>query len=136
MFSGETEYSLSYYGRVPRDLEVQVRVLLAEDEWLIRMDLAWILEEQGCEVWEARDAEQALAILEEVRTFDALVTDVDMPGSLDGLTLAFAIRDRLPDCRTLFVSGEKEPTTGEMPEGSLFLSKPVSPATLIAGLRT
>ena len=107
-----------------------MKILLVEDESLIRMDMAWTLEKEGFEVWEAGDGGQTLAILEDVGTFDLVVTDVDMPGPVNGLTLAFRICDHLPNCRILILSGGREPTANEMPEGSLLLSKLVSPTSL------
>ena len=72
-----------------QDSQAPVIVLLAEDETLVRMVAAEMLREEGSfNVIEAADADQALTVLEATTNVQALVTDVEMPGSLDGFTLA------------------------------------------------
>ena len=62
-------------------------VLVVEDEPLIRMDVAATFEEAGYKVYEAANADEAVGLLEEFADIHALVTDVDMPGSIDGRPL-------------------------------------------------
>ncbi|NDK35141.1 response regulator [Rhodovulum sulfidophilum] len=111
------------------------RSLLVEDDGLIRMDLAIMLEEMGYSLTEASSADQALELLNESNGFELLVTDIDMPGAMDGLALAVAVRDRLPQCQILIVSGGRPPRPDEMPAGSRFLPKPVTSSALEETIR-
>ena len=83
-----------------QDSQAPVIVLLAEDETLVRMVAAEMLREEGSfKVIEAADADQALTVLEATTNVQALVTDVEMPGSLDGFTLARLVRQARPPYR-------------------------------------
>ena len=106
----------------PKDL-----VLVVEDEALIRMHCAEMIRDLGFEVIEAVDADQAISLLESVPGIKAVFTDIQMPGSMDGLKLAAAIRDRWPPVALLITSGKVRPPTNDMPAGARFISKPYSP---------
>jgi CheY-like chemotaxis protein len=69
-------------------------ILTVEDEFLISEYLRAILEGGGHTVIATLDADEAIKVLERVRDIQLVITDVDMPGSMDGLRLAAAIRDR------------------------------------------
>jgi CheY-like chemotaxis protein len=84
------------------------RVLLAEDEFLIRMMLAEDLEAAGYDVVEAETGDDALAKSLGGDGCDVLVTDIEMPGSLDGLALAVRMRERHPDLPVVYVTGRPE----------------------------
>lgn len=71
-------------------------VLVVEDEALIRLDAVHMIEDAGYEVVEAANADEAIRILEQHREIHVVFTDVNMPGSMDGLKLAHAIRNRWP----------------------------------------
>ena len=101
-------------------------VLVVEDEALIRMVTVEIVELAGYDVIEAADADEAVAILEARSDVVLVVTDVDMPGSMDGLKLAHAVRDRWPPIKLLVVSGQSRLTAAELPTDALFLGKPYS----------
>lgn len=101
-------------------------LLIVEDDGLIRMDLVDMLTDAGFAVLDAGNADQALAILEREPSIAALMTDIDMPGSMNGLHLAQQTSQRWPDCKIIVISGRYNPTQGSMPEGALFLSKPIS----------
>lgn len=73
-------------------------LLVVEDDGLIRMDLVDTLQDAGYPVLEAVNADEAWAILLETDV-SALVTDIDMPGSMDGLELARRVCERWPDCK-------------------------------------
>jgi len=75
----------------PRDL-----VLVVEDEALVRMNSADVIRNLGFDVIEAEDADHAVSLLESVPGITVLFTDVQMPGSMDGLLLAAVVRDRWP----------------------------------------
>jgi len=113
-----------------RSAAVQTRnltkILVVEDEPLIRMDLADTLRELGFFVFEASNADVAIRLLEADEDIAAVVTDVDMPGTMDGLALAFAVRRRWPPCRLIVVSGHRRPAANDMPDGSRFIRKPLA----------
>lgn len=112
----------------------QVQVLVVEDDGLIRMDLADILTDHGFSVLEAMNAEQALAMLEAQPAIRVVLTDIDMPGAMNGLSLANAAAEQWPDCRIIVISGRYVPEDGSLPEGARFLSKPISERQLAATL--
>ena len=97
--------------------------LIAEDDVLIRMDLALGLSELGHSVMEAGNAASALLILDQ-KDIDVLVTDIDMPGELDGLALAGEMRRRFARRRIVVMSGGAKPAADALPTGAAFLAKP------------
>lgn len=104
-----------------------IRVLLVEDEALIRAMVADFLGDEGFEVTEARDGEEAARLLDVAGGFDVLFTDVRMPGMLDGIDVAMRARQRRPGLPVLVVSGySAELTTrlGVLDPAALFLAKP------------
>jgi two-component system, response regulator PdtaR len=109
-------------------------VLIVEDEFLIRMDAVDMVRAAGFDVIEAENADEAILILE--RRFDITVvfTDVQMPGSMDGLKLAAAIRGRWPPIRIVATSGLRNVGKEDLPSGSRFLSKPYSAAQITGAL--
>jgi len=80
-----------------------VVVLIVEDEWLLRMLAVEVVEEAGFVVLEAGDADEAVALLEARSDIALVFTDINMPGSMDGLKLAHAVRDRWPRVKILVV---------------------------------
>ncbi|MGF7163278.1 DNA-binding NtrC family response regulator [Rhodoligotrophos appendicifer] len=113
----------------------KICVLIVEDEILIRMDLADFLTEEGFEVLEAANADEAIAILEAKDEIQVMFTDVDMPGSMDGLKLSLAVRDRWPPIRIVVTSGHRAVALSDLPENSLFYAKPYDHAAIAASLR-
>jgi CheY-like chemotaxis protein len=101
-------------------------VLVVEDDSIIRMDIVDCLEEAGFSVLEAADADQAIGILEQRTDIRLVFTDVDMPGSMDGLKLAAAVRDRWPPVAIIVASGQVTPQASQIPEGGRFFRKPYS----------
>lgn len=71
-------------------------VLIVEDEPLLRMHAASLIEDAGFGTLEARSAEEAISLLETRLDIQIVFTDIDLPGEMDGLRLAAAIRDRWP----------------------------------------
>lgn len=110
-------------------------VLVVEDEFLIRMNAAEMIEEAGFEVVEASNADEAVAILEARLDIAVVFTDIQMPGSMDGLKLAKAVRDRWPPIHIVATSGLVDVRTGDLPDGGRFLQKPYSPAQIVGALR-
>jgi len=99
-------------------------VLVVEDETLIRMDAMEMIRDSGYEVAEAADADEAVTILEARADIVAVFTDIQMPGSMDGLKLARAIRDRWPPIKILAASGNVKLGLDDLPSGGQFLRKP------------
>ena len=110
-------------------------VLVVEDEALIRMDIVDCLEEAGFAVLEAGNADEALEILESRMDIRLVLTDVDMPGSMDGLRLAAAIRDRWPPVQIIVTSGHVTPQAHQLPAGSRFFHKPYDRPTIAQAVR-
>jgi CheY-like chemotaxis protein len=110
-------------------------VLVVEDEFLIRINAAEMIEEAGFEVVEASNADEAVAILEARLDIAVVFTDIQMPGTMDGLKLARAVRDRWPPIHIVATSGLVDVREGDLPNGGLFLPKPYSPAQIISTLR-
>ena len=73
-----------------------VAILIVEDEPLLRMNISDELERHGYEILEAANADDAIRILEARDDIQTIFTDIDVPGSMDGLKLASAVRDRWP----------------------------------------
>lgn len=99
-------------------------VLVVEDSALIRMGAVDLVESAGYEALEASDADEAIAILEARADIDLVFTDVQMPGTMDGIKLAHYIRERWPPVRIMVASGAAILAESDLPTGSLFFSKP------------
>jgi CheY-like chemotaxis protein len=109
-------------------------VLVVEDEWLLRTVAVGMVEDAGFEAIEAANADEAIAILESRTDITILFTDINMPGSIDGLKLAHAVRNRWPPVKIIIASGQVRLTTDEMPTGSRFFSKPYRQQDLTSAL--
>jgi CheY-like chemotaxis protein len=99
-------------------------VLIVEDEALVRMTAVDMIEEAGFEVLEATNADEAILLLEARRDITVVFTDIEMPGSMDGLRLAQAVRGRWPPIKIIATSGRYVVRDGDLPSGGLFLAKP------------
>lgn len=110
-------------------------ILLVEDEPLVRLVGADLLEEAGFEVVEAADGDEALSILETRPDVQVLFTDINMPGSLDGLELARVVHERWPDVHLLVTSGRFQLRSDDIPNAGQFVAKPYEPAAVIRKLR-
>ena len=110
-------------------------VLVVDDEPLVRMLGAEVLEDAGFLVVEAGNAAEALQKLESHPDVRVLFTDVNMPGEMDGIALAQLAKERRPDIRLLIASGQASPTQEELPNGSEFLRKPWSPGVVVDHVR-
>jgi CheY-like chemotaxis protein len=110
---------------------MKMKILVVEDEPLIRLGLATAIEEAGYQVFEAASAAEAIRRLESDPEIRLLLTDVDMPGGMDGIELAHYVRDRWPPVRLIVISGKVGVKPGELPAGARFVSKPyLEPALL------
>jgi len=121
--------------RVPQPGSKRPVVLIVEDESLVRMDAADMLGDAGFDVIEAGNADEAIVILESAPAIAAVFTDIQMPGSMDGVKLAAAVRRRWPPVKILATSGLTGVNENNLPSGSRFLRKPYSAAQIVGALR-
>src|SRR6201994_3460955 len=110
-------------------------VLIVEDELLLRMNAVEMIEAAGFEVIEAANADEAIEVLEARSDITVVFTDIQMPGSMDGLKLARAVRGRWPPIKVIATSGRLNVGEVDLPEGGRFLAKPYSPAQVTGVLR-
>lgn len=110
-------------------------ILVVEDEPMIRWDVAEHLEDEGYTVLQAGDADEALALMEKRQDVRLIFTDVDMPGSMDGLKLAQAVRDRWPPIRIVVTSGKRMVEITDLPDGSVFFAKPYNHTAVAASMQ-
>jgi CheY-like chemotaxis protein len=109
-------------------------VLVVEDEPLVRLFVEEILSEDGgYRVITAADADEALMILKGRPEVRLVFTDINMPGSMNGLELAHTVQARWPGVEVLVTSGAG--LSGALPSGSRFLQKPSMPRVLLAAVR-
>jgi CheY-like chemotaxis protein len=101
-------------------------VLIVEDEFLLRLDAADMIAAAGFEVVEAANADEAIEILQSRHDITVVFTDVQMPGSMDGLKLARAVRGRWPPIKIVATSGHVHLGEADLPQGGRFLRKPYS----------
>ena len=114
---------------------VPIAVLVVDDEPLILMSTSQLLEDEGFEVYQAENADVAIALLSRHAQIQLLFTDIDMPGRMDGLKLAAAVRDRWPPVRIIVTSGARTVEITDMPDGTVFFSKPYSHVAVIQSIR-
>lgn len=112
-----------------------VKVLVVEDELLSRIHAVNLIEDAGYDAIEASNADQAIKILEERKDIRIVFTDINMPGSMDGLKLSRAIRKRWPPIELILTSGHFMLSNGDLPERGRFLPKPYADDQLIRALR-
>ena len=117
------------------ELPEVAKVLVVEDEMVLRMRAADIVEDAGFCAVEAVNADEAIAVLESRSDIALLFTDIQMPGSMDGLKLAHAVHSRWPDIGIILVSGHVKPSDAERPTDSRFFSKPLGEAQMIVELQ-
>ena len=110
-------------------------ILVVEDDVFIRMDAAQMIAGDEFDVIEAANADEAIAILEARLDVTVVFTDIQMPGSMDGLKLAAAIRDRWPPIKLIATSGRVALDRDDLSDGGRFLPKPYSPAQILKTIR-
>jgi two-component sensor histidine kinase/CheY-like chemotaxis protein len=111
------------------------KVLVVEDEMMLRMRAVDIVEDAGFTPIEAVNADDAFTILESRSDIDLLFTDIQMPGTMDGLKLAHAVHARWPSIKIMLVSGQVTPAETERPVNSRFYGKPLEVKKMIEELR-
>lgn len=120
---------------VSERLHTRPTILIVEDEPLLLMDAVDLVGEAGFEAVEASNADEAIAILTSRSDIRIVLTDIDMPGSMDGVKLAHYVRDRWPPIEIIIVSGHRKLAAEEMPDRGLFFSKPYSRHAITAAMR-
>jgi two-component system, response regulator PdtaR len=110
-------------------------VLVVEDEPLVRAMAVDVLEEAGFDVLEAPTADYALLVLERRQDIRVLVTDVDMPGSLNGFQLARIVQDHFHRVRVIVVSGRSRPGQNDMAPDAVFLAKPYATTDILRSVQ-
>src|ERR1700738_4770623 len=110
-------------------------VLVVEDEMLLRMCAVDIVEDAGFIAVEAANADEALSILESRSDISLLFSDIQMPGSMDGLKLAYAVHERWPSIKIILVSGKVRLSDTDKPTNSRFFGKPLDVKQMVAELR-
>lgn len=111
-------------------------VLIVEDDAILRYLTLNLVEDAGFAVIEAANADEAVAILETRPDVALLLTDIDMHGSMDGLALAHAVRNRWPPIKIIIVSARAQPLDCNMPAGSRFFGKPYLGDTVVSEIRS
>lgn len=110
-------------------------VLVVEDEVLLRMDTIDLLTDAGYRVVAEVNADHALAVLSVRSDVDVLLTDIYMPGSMDGSALARIVDRRWPGIAIIATSGVGRPAPGELPDTAWYLPKPYPPSVLVETVR-
>lgn len=110
-------------------------VLIVEDEMLLRMRAVDMVEDAGYTSVEAVDADEAVTILEARSDIALLFTDIQMPGSMDGLRLAHAVHERWPPIKIILVSGALKLEKSDIPPDSRFFGKPLEAKEMIAEIQ-
>lgn len=113
-------------------MNTALRILLVEDDPMLRLGASAVLMDAGYAVLEATDADEAIALLETEPDIRLMISDIQMPGSLDGVKLAHAVRRRWPPIQVLLTSGRAIPSADELPERVHYLPKPFAEMELLA----
>jgi two-component sensor histidine kinase len=119
----------------PINAQSSAKVLVVEDEMVLRMRAVDIVEDAGFTPVQAINADEALSILESRSDISLLFTDIQMPGSMDGLKLAHAVRNRWPMIKIILVSGQARPDSDERPTDSRFFGKPLVVSKMVSELQ-
>jgi len=120
---------------MPKNPAPEAHVLVVEDELVLRMNAVNMVEDAGFIPVEAINADQAISILEARSDISLLFTDIQMPGSMDGLKLAHAVHERWPHIKIILVSGQVNPSEAERPADSRFFGKPLGVDDMIVQIR-
>nr|WP_314443658.1 response regulator [uncultured Sphingomonas sp.] len=113
------------------NLTLPKEVLVVEDEPFVRMVAADALTERGIMAWEAGDAGEALHVLAEHPNIGLVFTDVNMPGTMDGIDLAHEVYRRRPDVSLIVTSGAVTVADEDLPDAGTFLAKPYPTGQLV-----
>lgn len=106
-------------------------ILVVDDEAMIRHNLADFFADEGFQVFEADSADAAIGIMAENPSIRVVLTDVQMPGSMDGVKLAHYVHDRYPPTLLVVASGAAKPSASDLPEHTMFIAKPFDPRSVL-----
>ena len=106
-------------------------VLVVEDDPLLLADGVDLIEDAGFTAYQAPDADRAIALMEQHPDIRVLFTDIDMPGTMDGLKLAHYVRERWPPVVIIVTSGLQNVALSDMPSDGFYFAKPYSPASVL-----
>ena len=112
-----------------------MKILVVDDEPIVRLGLVFQVTEWGYEVVEAGSADDAVDELQRHPDIRLIVTDVDMPGSMDGIRLAHFVRKRWPPIALIVVSGKRAVEAIVLPDGCRFFEKPVLDENIRVAIR-
>jgi CheY-like chemotaxis protein len=119
----------------PKPAKTRPVVLVVEDDPLLRFNTADIVERAGYAAIEVANADEAIRVLEQRIDIRLIFTDVNMPGSMDGLKLAAMVRDRWPPVEIIITSGVLNPKASDLPERARFFPKPFAADLVTAAMR-
>jgi DNA-binding NtrC family response regulator len=108
-----------------------IKILVVEDEPLLLMDAMDMVEDAGFVPCGASNADEALELLRTEEGIGVVFTDVDMPGSIDGVKLAHIVRKNWPPISIVVASAHARVTSADLPEKSVFFSKPYRPSLVV-----
>ena len=111
-------------------------ILVVEDELLVSLNISDALIDEGYDVITVANADEAIKLLETRNDIHTIFTDIDLPGSMDGLKLAAAVRDRWPPVNIIVTTGMSAPRRDQMPANSLFIAKPYRNAEVLEAVRS
>ena len=111
-------------------------LIVVEDDLLLSLDISEALKDEGYDVIAVGSADDAIKVLESHNDIHTIFTDIDVPGSMDGLKLAAAVRDRWPPVNIIVTTGMRAPRDDEMPANSMFIAKPYRSAEVLEAVRS
>jgi CheY-like chemotaxis protein len=111
-------------------------ILVVEDDLMRSLDISEALNDEGYDVMAVANADEAIKVFESRNDIRTIFTDIDLPGSMDGLKLAVAVRDRWPPVHIIVTSGMRAPHRDEMPADSMFIAKPYRSAEVLEAVRS
>lgn len=106
------------------------KVLVVEDEFLVRLTLVEALSDEGFQVLEAETGDAALPILQNYQEISLLLTDIQLPGTINGRTLASKARENMPNLPIIFMTGGSGAEEGTGGAQDVFISKPYTLASI------
>jgi DNA-binding NtrC family response regulator len=110
-------------------------VLIVQEELLLRMDIVETFEAAGFKVFQVGTAEEAIEVLQREPTIRVVFTDIDLPGTMDGLALAHYVRQRWPPTILLVGSGRIPLDTAVLPSRAKFVAKPYGKGRLAEAIQ-
>ena len=114
---------------------IMTTIVIVEDDILANEHLEFILQQAGYEVLSATSADEAAELLEDREDVRLIVTDINLPGTVNGLKLAATAKAQQPDMNVIIVTGYSAPKNDEIPPGSLFIPKPYNARKMIEAVR-